>query len=132
MLETGELSGRLDLVRHMWVAGPRGEGGPREERWGEAGTHSSQQPPSLFWQVGSVLEQSSPWQQCRGVSLPPEVLGSSWDPETPAWVLLEECGLEVQADAPQVRWEPQAQERTCALFACLLLLLGLSPDSCWG
>ncbi|XP_044102988.1 gasdermin-D-like [Neovison vison] len=95
MLETGELSGRLDLV-------------------------------------GSVLEQSSPWQQCRGVSLPPEVLGSSWDPETPAWVLLEQCGLEVQADAPQVRWEPQAQERTCALFACLLLLLGLSPDSCWG
>ncbi|XP_059251287.1 gasdermin-D isoform X3 [Mustela nigripes] len=96
MLETGELSGRLDL------------------------------------QVGSILEQSSPWQQRRDVSLPPELLGSGWGPETPAWVLLEECGLEVQADAPQVRWEPEAQDLTCALFACLVLLLGLSPDSCWG
>ncbi|XP_032171914.1 LOW QUALITY PROTEIN: gasdermin-D-like [Mustela erminea] len=95
MLETGELSGRLDLV-------------------------------------GSVLEQSSPWQQCRDLSLPPELLGSGWGPETPAWVLLEECGLEVQADAPQVRWEPEAQDLTCALFACLALLLGLSPESCWG
>uniref|UniRef100_M3YA88 Gasdermin D n=1 Tax=Mustela putorius furo TaxID=9669 RepID=M3YA88_MUSPF len=93
MLETGELSGRLDLV-------------------------------------GSILEQSSPWQQRRDVSLPPELLGSGWGPETPAWVLLEECGLEVQADAPQVRWEPEAQDLTCALFACLVLLLGLSPDSC--
>ncbi|XP_022357956.1 gasdermin-D [Enhydra lutris kenyoni] len=81
-------------------------------------------------QVGSVLAQSSPWQQHRDVSLPPELLGSGWGPETPAWVLLEECGLEVQADAPQVRWEPEAQDRTCALFACLALLL--SPDSCWG
>ncbi|XP_032704245.1 gasdermin-D [Lontra canadensis] len=83
-------------------------------------------------QVGSVLAQSSPWRQRRDVSLPPELLGSGWGPETPAWVLLEECGLEVQADAPQVRWEPEAQDRTCALFSCLALLLGLSPDSCWG
>ncbi|XP_045862934.1 gasdermin-D isoform X1 [Meles meles] len=86
----------------------------------------------LSEQVGSVLAQSSPWRQQRDVSLPPELLGSSWGPESPAWVLLEECGLEVWADAPQVRWEPEAQDRSCALFACLTLLLGLSQDSCWG
>ncbi|XP_025727040.1 gasdermin-D isoform X3 [Callorhinus ursinus] len=81
-------------------------------------------------QVGSVLEQSTPWQERRDVSLPQELLGSSWDPEAPAWVLLEECGLGVQVDVPQVCWEPQAQGRTCALYACLALLLGLSQDCC--
>jgi len=80
--------------------------------------------------VGSVLEQSTPWQERRHVSLPQELLGSSWDPEAPAWVLLEECGLGVQVDVPQVCWEPQAQGRTCALYACLALLLGLSQDCC--
>ncbi|KAF3822813.1 hypothetical protein GH733_008187 [Mirounga leonina] len=84
----------------------------------------------LKLQVGSVLEQSTPWQERRHVSLPQELLGSSWDPEAPAWVLLEECGLGVQVDVPQVCWEPQAQGRTCALYACLALLLGLSQDCC--
>ncbi|XP_004400813.1 PREDICTED: gasdermin-D [Odobenus rosmarus divergens] len=83
-----------------------------------------------FKLVGSVLEQSTPWQERRDVSLPQELLGSSWDPEAPAWVLLEECGLGVQVDVPQVCWEPQAQGRTCALYACLALLLGLSQDCC--
>lgn len=78
--------------------------------------------------VRSILAQSSPWQQPRDVSLTPGLLGSSWGPETPAWVLLEECGLEVQVDAPQVLWEPDAQDHTCALYACLVLLLGLSQD----
>ncbi|XP_027949316.1 gasdermin-D isoform X3 [Eumetopias jubatus] len=81
-------------------------------------------------QVGSVLEQSTPWQERRDVSLPQGLLGSSWDPEAPAWVLLEECGLGVQVDVPQVCWEPQAQGRTCALYACLALLFGLSQDCC--
>ncbi|XP_027468222.1 gasdermin-D isoform X5 [Zalophus californianus] len=81
-------------------------------------------------QVGSVLEQSTPWQERRDVSLLQELLGSSWDPEAPAWVLLEECGLGVQVDVPQVCWEPQAQGRTCALYACLALLFGLSQDCC--
>uniref|UniRef100_G1LJ95 Gasdermin D n=1 Tax=Ailuropoda melanoleuca TaxID=9646 RepID=G1LJ95_AILME len=83
-----------------------------------------------FKLVRSVLEQSTPWRERRDVSLPQGLLESSWGPEAPAWVLLEECGLEVQADAPQVCWEPEAQGRTCALYACLTLLLGLSQDCC--
>uniref|UniRef100_A0A8C3WMK3 Gasdermin D n=1 Tax=Catagonus wagneri TaxID=51154 RepID=A0A8C3WMK3_9CETA len=76
--------------------------------------------------VGSLLELSAPWQQRRAVSLPPGLLGSGWGSEAPAWALLEECGLDLQAAAPQVRWEPEAQSRTCALYACLALLLRLS------
>lgn len=72
------------------------------------------------------MEQSSPWQSCRAVFLPPKLLGSSWGPEAPAWVLLEECGLGLQVGAPQVSWEPQAQGCTCALYACLAVLLRLS------
>ncbi|XP_045633210.1 gasdermin-D isoform X2 [Ursus americanus] len=83
-----------------------------------------------FELVRSVLEQSTPWRERRAVSLPQGLLESSWGPEAPAWVLLEECGLEVQADAPQVCWEPEARGRTCALYACLTLLLGLSRDCC--
>ncbi|XP_073086314.1 gasdermin-D isoform X5 [Manis javanica] len=76
--------------------------------------------------VGSLLEQSSPWQEHRAIYLLPKFLGSSWGSEGPAWVLLEECGLELQVGAPQVFWEPEAQGRTCALYACLSLLLELS------
>ncbi|XP_057353693.1 gasdermin-D isoform X5 [Manis pentadactyla] len=76
--------------------------------------------------VGRLLEQSSPWQEHRAISLLPKFLGSSWGSEGPAWVLLEECGLELQVGAPQVFWEPEAQGRTCALYACLSLLLELS------
>ncbi|XP_058421057.1 gasdermin-D isoform X5 [Diceros bicornis minor] len=78
-----------------------------------------------FKLVGSLLEQSSPWQRGRAVSLLPGLLGSSWGPEAPAWVLLEECGLELQVGAPQVCWEPEAQGRTCALYACLAMLYTL-------
>ncbi|KAF0883094.1 GSDMD protein, partial [Crocuta crocuta] len=75
--------------------------------------------------VQSVLEQSSPWLECRAVSLPQELLGSSWDPAAPAWLLLEECHLELQGDVPQVSWRPEAQGRTCALYSCLALLVHL-------
>ncbi|XP_057592833.1 gasdermin-D isoform X2 [Hippopotamus amphibius kiboko] len=79
-----------------------------------------------FKLVESLLEQSTPWQERRAVSLPPELLGSSWGSEAPPWVLLEECGLEPQVDAPQVCWEPEARGCVCALYACLALLLRLS------
>ncbi|XP_046930233.1 gasdermin-D [Lynx rufus] len=78
--------------------------------------------------VQSVLEQSSPWKEHRAVSLPQELLGSGWDPKAPAWVLLEECGLELRVGVPQVRWQPDAQGRTSALYACLVLLRHLSQD----
>ncbi|XP_077614373.1 gasdermin-D [Crocuta crocuta] len=79
--------------------------------------------------VQSVLEQSSPWLECRAVSLPQELLGSSWDPAAPAWLLLEECHLELQGDVPQVSWRPEAQGRTCALYSCLALLVHLGQDA---
>ncbi|XP_015001616.3 gasdermin-D isoform X4 [Macaca mulatta] len=78
--------------------------------------------------VGSLLEQSAPWQERSTVSLPPGLLGSSWGEGAPAWVLLEECGLELGEDTPHVCWEPQAQGRTCALYASLALLSGLSQE----
>ncbi|KAM9198471.1 gasdermin-D isoform 1-T2 [Dugong dugon] len=78
--------------------------------------------------VGTVLEQSSPWQEPRDVSLPPGLLGSVWGEDAPAWVLLEECGLELQVGTPQVCWEPEAQGRVCALYAALALLLQLGPE----
>ncbi|XP_032323582.1 gasdermin-D isoform X3 [Camelus ferus] len=80
-----------------------------------------------LWLVRSLLEQSSPWQERRAVSLPPELLGSSWGAEAPSWVLLEECGLAPQAGDPQVCWEPEARCCTSALYACLALLSKLSP-----
>ncbi|KAM5210928.1 gasdermin-D [Hipposideros larvatus] len=76
--------------------------------------------------VEGLLEQSVPWEERRAVSLLPELLGSSWGSEAPTWGLLEGCGLELQVDAPQVCWEPEAQGCTCALYACLALLLKLS------
>lgn len=98
-----------------WV--PLGGG----DAWGLQG-----QPPTLSWQVESLLEQTSPWQEPRDLSLPPGLLGSRWGPEEPTWTLLEECGLELQADAPQACWRPEAQGPTCALYACLALLRRLS------
>lgn len=79
-----------------------------------------------FKLVESILEQSTPWQECRALSLPPGLLGSSWGSEVPAWILLEACGLELQVGAPQVCWKPEAQGSMCALYACLALLLKLS------
>lgn len=79
-----------------------------------------------FKLVESLLEQSVPWKESRAVSLPCGLLGSSWGSEAPTWVLLEECGLELQVGAPQVCWKPEAQGCTCALYACLALLLMLS------
>uniref|UniRef100_A0A671FEM9 Gasdermin D n=1 Tax=Rhinolophus ferrumequinum TaxID=59479 RepID=A0A671FEM9_RHIFE len=79
-----------------------------------------------FKLVESLLEQSVPWKESGAVSLPPGLLGSSWGSEAPTWVLLEECGLELQVGAPQVCWKPEAQGCTCALYACLALLLMLS------
>ncbi|XP_025306638.1 gasdermin-D isoform X1 [Canis lupus baileyi] len=83
-----------------------------------------------FKLVQSILEQSTPWQERRAVSLPQGLLEGSWDAEAPAWVLLEECGLELQVDDPQVCWEPEARDHTCTLYACLALLLCLSEDPC--
>nr|XP_045000379.1 gasdermin-D [Jaculus jaculus] len=80
--------------------------------------------------VEHLLEQSTPWQQRSVVALPPGHLGSNWGEAAPAWVLLEECGLELQVDMPQVRWEPEAQGPTCALYASLALLSGLSQEPC--
>lgn len=76
--------------------------------------------------VEKLLEQSAPWQERRALSLPAGLLGGNWGPELPAWTLLEACGLELQVDAPQVRWEPEAQGCTCALYASLALLSELS------
>ncbi|KAG8515394.1 LOW QUALITY PROTEIN: Gasdermin-D, partial [Galemys pyrenaicus] len=76
--------------------------------------------------VGSVLEQSAPWRLRQPVSLPAQLLGSGWGPEAPAWALLQECGLELRSDAPHVSWEPEARGQLCALYACLVLLSGLS------
>ncbi|XP_007516119.2 gasdermin-D isoform X4 [Erinaceus europaeus] len=75
--------------------------------------------------VESLLEQSAPWQKPVPVSLP---LGSSWGPEAPIWILLEECGLELKANAPHVRWVPEALDQTLALYACLALLSKLSQS----
>ncbi|XP_041625603.1 gasdermin-D isoform X1 [Vulpes lagopus] len=83
-----------------------------------------------FKLVQSILEQSTPWQERRAVSLPQGLLDGSWDAEAPAWLLLEECGLELQVDDPQVCWEPGARDHTCTLYACLALLLCLSEDPC--
>lgn len=75
--------------------------------------------------VKNLLEQSSPWQQPMMVSLP---LGSSWGTDAPAWVLLEECDLELKASAPHVSWVPEALNRTTALYTCLVLLSRLSQS----
>ncbi|XP_049621588.1 gasdermin-D [Suncus etruscus] len=75
--------------------------------------------------VRSLLKQTAPWDQCREVTLHPGPPGNGLGP---AWVLLEHCGLEVQADKSQVRWVPEALEPTHALYACLVLLAKLSED----
>ncbi|XP_036904827.1 gasdermin-D isoform X2 [Sturnira hondurensis] len=76
--------------------------------------------------VEKLLEQSSPWQERRALSLPSGLPVGRWGPEVPAWILLEACGLELQVDTPQVCWKPEAQGCTCALYACLALLSKLS------
>ncbi|XP_042525394.1 gasdermin-D isoform X4 [Dipodomys spectabilis] len=86
--------------------------------------------PEQLRLVEQVLEQSAPWHMPGVVSLPPDLLGRGWGEEAPAWALLEECGLALQVPAPQVRWEPQAQGRACALYASLALLSRLSPKPC--
>ncbi|XP_074208961.1 gasdermin-D isoform X4 [Camelus bactrianus] len=117
VLEMGALSEVFRLVR-----GPGLKGRAGLDAWSP---HLP--PPILSCQVRSLLEQSSPWQERRAVSLPPELLGSSWGAEAPSWVLLEECGLAPQAGDPQVCWEPEARCCTSALYACLALLSKLSP-----
>ncbi|XP_028639289.1 gasdermin-D-like isoform X2 [Grammomys surdaster] len=79
--------------------------------------------------VENILEQSTPWQEQKTVSLPSRLLGDSWDEEAPTWILLEECGLRLQVEPPQVHWEPTSQGPTCALYASLALLssLGQKP-----
>lgn len=64
------------------------------------------------------------------MSLPSGLLGDSWDEETPTWVLLEECGLRLQVEPPEVHWEPASQGPMCALYASLALLsfLGQNPS----
>ncbi|XP_058515948.1 gasdermin-D isoform X2 [Ochotona princeps] len=76
--------------------------------------------------VHNLLEQSTPWQEPSIITLPTGLLERGWDENQPAWTLLEECGHELQAAAPHVHWEPQAQDRTCALYTCLAFLCGLS------
>ncbi|XP_051015299.1 gasdermin-D [Acomys russatus] len=80
--------------------------------------------------VKHILEQTTPWQNQSSVPLPARLLGDSWDEEDPTWVLLEECGLRLQANPPQVHWEPESQGPTCALCASLDLLAGLSQKPC--
>ncbi|XP_028639263.1 gasdermin-D-like [Grammomys surdaster] len=79
--------------------------------------------------VEHVLEQSTPWKEQRSVSLPSGLLEDSWVEEAPTWILLEECGLRLQVEPPQVHWEPTSQGPTCALYASLALLssLGQKP-----
>lgn len=76
--------------------------------------------------VKHILERTTPWQKQSCVSLPSRLLGDSWDEEAPTWVLLEECGLRLQVNTPQVHWEPVSQGPMCALYTCLALLLTLS------
>ncbi|XP_028617359.1 gasdermin-D-like [Grammomys surdaster] len=78
--------------------------------------------------VEHILEQSTPWQEQRSVSLPSRLLGDSWDEEAPIWVLLEECGLRLQVEPPLVHWEPTSQGPTCALYASLVLLSSIGHD----
>lgn len=80
--------------------------------------------------VKHVLEQSTPWQEQRSVPLPSRLLGDSWDEEALTWVLLEECGLTLQVEPPQVYWEPTSQGPICALYASLALLSSLGQKSC--
>ncbi|KAL6081316.1 hypothetical protein STEG23_037597 [Scotinomys teguina] len=80
--------------------------------------------------VEHILEQSTPWQEPCSVSLPLSLLGDSWNEEAPTWVLLEECGLTLRVDSPQVHWEPKSQGPTCALYASLALLSSLSQKPC--
>lgn len=80
--------------------------------------------------VKHVLEQSTPWQEQSSVSLPSRLLGDSWDEEAPTWVLLEECGLRLQVEPPQVHWEPTSQGPICALYASLALLSSLGQKPC--
>lgn len=80
--------------------------------------------------VHNLLEQSAPWQEPSTITLPPGLLERGWNETKPAWSLLEECGLELQTAAPHVRWEPQAQDRACALYTCLALLCSLSQQLC--
>ncbi|KAK7799228.1 hypothetical protein U0070_023681 [Myodes glareolus] len=82
--------------------------------------------PKQLKLVEHILEKSSPWQKQSTVALPPELLGNSWHEEAPIWILLEECGLTLQLDTPQVHWEPTSQGPTCALYASLALLSTLS------
>lgn len=53
-----------------------------------------------------------------------------WDEEDPTWVLLEECGLRLEAEPRQVHWEPTSQGPTCALYASLALLSSLGQKPC--
>ncbi|XP_055482461.1 gasdermin-D isoform X2 [Psammomys obesus] len=80
--------------------------------------------------VKHILERTTPWQKRSCVSLPSRLLRDSWDEEAPTWVLLEECGLRLQVNTPQVHWEPESQGPTCALYACLALLSTLSQKPC--
>nr|6KMV_X Chain X, Gasdermin-D [Mus musculus] len=75
--------------------------------------------------VKHVLEQSTPWQEQSSVSLPTVLLGDCWDEKNPTWVLLEECGLRLQVESPQVHWEPTSLIPTSALYASLFLLSSL-------
>ncbi|XP_028639259.1 gasdermin-D-like [Grammomys surdaster] len=72
--------------------------------------------------VEHILVKSTPWKEQRTVFLPARLLGDSWDEKAPTWVLLEECGLRLRVEPPQVHWEPTSQDPTCALYASLALL----------
>lgn len=83
--------------------------------------------------VKHILEQSTPWQERCSVSLTSLALGDfwdEWDEEDPTWVLLEECGLRLEAEPRQVHWEPTSQGPTCALYASLALLSSLGQKPC--
>lgn len=77
-----------------------------------------------------ILKESTPWEEQSSVSLPSVLLGDRWDEEDPNWVLLEECGLRLQVEPPQVHWEPMSLVPTSALYASLFLLSSLGQKPC--
>lgn len=91
----------------------------------ESQANALNKPLSL---VRYLLQQTDPGQQCREVTLPPELRGRSWGAGDPAWVLLEQCGLQLQVTEPQVHWVPRALDAVHALYASLVLLSSLSQE----
>uniref|UniRef100_A0A4W2C2B5 Uncharacterized protein n=1 Tax=Bos indicus x Bos taurus TaxID=30522 RepID=A0A4W2C2B5_BOBOX len=113
VLEMGALSGTFWLVRRPGCRGGVGRCGARCLAMGWRGrvpNAGPSDPSHPVCQVESLVEQSSPWQEHRAVSLPPERLGDSWGSEAPGWALLEACGLEPQVGVCREERRPPCPE----------------------